>query len=686
MNIFQNYRLFFSILCVGLFCAGNLWATDKIIRVAAFNYYPSIYKDANDVIKGVFPDWLEIMAKENHWKIEYVFGSWAEGLERAQKGEIDLITSAAMTKERKAFLDYAEEDSLLVWGEVYVRNSADVSSLLELQKKTIAVMRKDFNASAFKTMVDSFNLECYFQEFADYPQVLEAIRTGIVDAGVINSSVGNAEAHLYGLKSSGVVFNPFSIYFAQSKKSKQQEVLSIINSTLKEWKKNKGSPYFLSIERWLKRRLDVRFRENLYYQKIALVVLGLFFLAALFAILLRREVTKQTKEIEENRQKVEIANRAKTIFLLQMGHELRTPLNAMLGFTEELISEYKREHNGKAPLYSGRLLRAQSYFQNTVESILNVSNLESDVLISKKEVISIRGFLDEILSHSSILLEGRELEFFLKVSQEVPDVIWEDSRHLRQIIISVLSNCINFSEKGIIEIRLFMVKDRLYFEVQDSGVGICDDEKKLFLDLFNDTEKDYFHSVMTCKYKGSALGLFLTKKLLDHMSGEILVQTSANHGCVFSFYIPVSEPSDEFLVDVEKETDIPARRLQGRILYVDDDIDNRELVKVFLRDENVSLDLAVNGKEALDKIEHNVYDLILLDLQMPVLDGLTACKRIREQEKIAQENPKKIIAFSAHAYDEDIQLCFDAGFDGHVAKPIRKQALLSEITKYISLS
>lgn len=276
----------------------SLAAEAKLIRVGAFDNYPVIFKDTDGGIKGFYVDLLSEIEKKENYRFEYVFGSWNEGLERIEKGEVDLLTSVAYTDERSQYMDYTETPVLTVWGELYALKSTDIDGMLKVSDKKIGVMKGDINAENFLSRLQNFEISCQVMEFGSYDEIFDAIKKGEIDAGVAGITFGMANEMKYGLKSTGVVFNPLSLYFTAAK-DKNQDLLQTLDKYLSEWKAKDNSTYYQAKQRWMRGTVDVvtAVPEWLRYVFIGF---GLVFLVALvFIVLLRIQVGRATRKIKD---------------------------------------------------------------------------------------------------------------------------------------------------------------------------------------------------------------------------------------------------------------------------------------------------------------------------------------------------------------------------------------------------
>lgn len=301
--------LFAAVLTFLLLIASAIPAAAALqpVRIAAFNFYPTIFQAQDGSVRGFYVDFLNEIAQREGWQITYVYGNWAEGLERVRRGEVDVVTNVARTAERQEFMDYGKEPLLTVWAELYVPRDSHIDSILKVKDKRIAVMKGDFNAANFKNLVEKFGIHCSLVEFASFADVFQAVATGQVDGGVANNTFGTAKHREYDIKSSGVIFNPFDIYFTVSK-GKNRELLETLDRYLTTWKKEEHSPYHLARERWSHGSASTMEVIPSWIKPALLTIVVIMMIAAGFIITLRLQVRHRTAELRaqlDERQKIE---------------------------------------------------------------------------------------------------------------------------------------------------------------------------------------------------------------------------------------------------------------------------------------------------------------------------------------------------------------------------------------------
>lgn len=296
-----------------LSCFSVYAADQRVVRVGAFNYYPGIFKDTDGTVKGFYVDALADIARRENIRFEYVYGSWSEGLERVKTGEVDVLTSVAFTPERAAFLDYAKTPLMTVWGELYVPLSSDIDGIRSVQGKKIAVMKGDFNARHFIELVKKFDLTCEFVEMPGFDDVFKAVASKRVDAGVVNSTFGVARQKAFGLRSTGVVFNPFDIYFAVAK-GKNNNLLVLLDTYLKNWRHQDDSPLNKARQKWSYGSSAIQVIPRWLIASVAaLAVLALCAFA--FIVVLKRQVRNKTRSVVESAERYQIVSERQNAIL-----------------------------------------------------------------------------------------------------------------------------------------------------------------------------------------------------------------------------------------------------------------------------------------------------------------------------------------------------------------------------------
>lgn len=399
---------------------------------------------------------------------------------------------------------------------------------------------------------------------------------------------------------------------------------------------------------------------------------------------LEQRIIELTSEKDQSRQEwliakeiAEKAINAKSEFLSNMSHEFRTPLNAIIGLSNLMLSRNKDSENEemlKSVIFSAHSLLG------IINDILDFSKIEAGKITFEKHNFSLKELLSELNKSFSFKSELSNIQYIESIDPAIPEWIKGDSGKLNQILTNLLSNALKFTQEGYIKMESTLISESendllLQFSVSDTGIGMQKDKIQLLFQSFTQS-----NSTITRKYGGIGLGLSITKKLIELQNGEIWIESIENKGTSIYFNLPfeIGLKQNKFeIIDDNSE-------LKGKkILLVEDNKINQFVASKILRAFDLIVDIANNGNEALQLTEEIRYDLILMDLHMPDMDGIETVDEIKKMGRKNLNCKTPIVAFSADAFTETREKVLNYGFDDFVSKPIISDDLIKKIKQLI---
>ena len=385
------------------------------------------------------------------------------------------------------------------------------------------------------------------------------------------------------------------------------------------------------------------------------------------SIMMERQL--DAEELQHSKDAADAANQAKSAFLANMSHEIRTPLTAILGYSDMLRDFDQPREDVEHEVDS--IIRSGSHLQRIINDILDLSKIEAGQLVIEQIEVQPAPILHDVESIFGARAREKGVEFKIDYDYPVPRVINSDPTRLKQIIFNLCGNAIKFTESGMITVKMSYLQDQgmVKFQVIDTGIGMNEEEMSRLFTPFSQAD-----SSTTRKYGGTGLGLCISRELCQKLGGEISVSSEKGKGTTFEFTVSDGAHQDMQLIhgpeDVEERiTDdgagIVKNSLVGHVLVVEDSPDNQDLICKYLIKAGVTAEVVDNGLMAVQKAMTSNYDLIIMDVQMPIMDGLTATKKLR-----AEGYKGPIAILTANALKEDRDKCLKAGANNYMTKPI----------------
>lgn len=373
----------------------------------------------------------------------------------------------------------------------------------------------------------------------------------------------------------------------------------------------------------------------------------------------------------ESKEKAEMASKTKSTFLANMSHEIRTPMNAIIGFAEVLLADPYPNQNKK---HLETIRNSAKSLLRLLNDVLNSAKLDRGAVELEIVDFSLLSLIDQIFSTFSMESKRKGLEFTTHFSNDLADYYKGDSLRIRQILNNLIGNSIKFTREGKIQLFISHNDGQVLFHIHDTGIGIAEDRISKIFEPFTQADVS-----MSRKFGGTGLGTTISKQLVELMGGKIWVESKLGEGSDFYFSLPL--PIGNLTTLVQEKELVPLPKLN--VLIVDDIKQNVELIQLLMESNGHFVEIARNGLEAFQLFQSNSFDLVLMDIQMPEMDGLEATKQIRSYENKNKLKKVPVIALSASVFDEDKQRAQMAGMDGFVSKPIDIDELNHEISLWI---
>ena len=400
------------------------------------------------------------------------------------------------------------------------------------------------------------------------------------------------------------------------------------------------------------------------------------------------QLVRKSKQLEEAKLKAEAANQSKGEFLANVSHEIRTPMNAILGMTELALTS---EATAEQKRYFTTVKSSADALLQIIDDILDFSKIEAGKLDLHLISFKLRDTLNDTLEVLAARAAEKDIELACQVSNRVPDLLIGDGNRLRQVLMNLVGNAIKFTDKGEVFITVEEVVDTnpqpspsapsdgaldVHFVVTDTGIGIPKEKQEVIFESFVQADGS-----MTRRYGGTGLGLAICSRLVNLMGGRIWVESQVGHGSSFHFIVKLRPDLQSDGAQKPAEEIFKKSSRSVRVLLAEDNEINQKVALEFLKMRGHQVRIVNNGKEALEALGVETFEIILMDVQMPVMDGFQATATIREQERSTGRHIP-IIAMTGYAMKGDRQRCLDAGMDAYISKPIRSQELFEIVESF----
>ena len=528
--------------------------TQLTLRVGAYENEPKIYTDNDGNVVGFFPELLENIALKEGWEIEYIHGTWVQCLERLENNTIDLMVDVAYTEDRAEKYDFTNIDVLTNWGIVYKKVGSRIETLSDLEGKKVAVMRGSVHTDGekgIKNITKNMGINCTFIELDDYYQVFEMLSGGGADVGIVNRLFGMFNEDKHDIEVTSIIFNPMGLRFALPKNASMNPYLiTSLDKHILDLMEDSDSIYYKLLDKYIF-GAKKQFRIPEWVLPTIIFSIGLIVIFFSSSAILQRKVRSKTAELQKAHDELEekVAERTielqqanirlkeldqlKSMFLASMSHELRTPLNSVIGFTGWLLMGMEGNLNEEQKKQLTMVKDNANLLLDLINDILDISRIEAKKIELAIEKFKISEVINNIVNSVLPLADDKGLKLIYNVPKGI--MINSDKRRVKQILMNLVSNAIKFTDQGNVKIKVQLLNNNdLEFIVSDSGIGIKKEEIEKLFQPFQQIDMS-----STKRHEGTGLGLYLCKKLLHLLHGEISVTSQFGKGSEFKFNIPI---------------------------------------------------------------------------------------------------------------------------------------------------
>jgi two-component system sensor histidine kinase EvgS len=639
----------------------------KIVLAAETNFPPFEFLNEHQKYRGFSVDYIRTIESLLGIKFEIKFwDNWDKIMEEGKKRKNDIWPTATPTPFRLKFMNftkpYIKLDAVILTRKNIDKSMQNLESLTDMKVSVIS----------------GFGTHEYLKE--NYPDInldvvpntaegLKKVSFGLVDAMVVNIAMATYFMEKEGITNLEIGGKTGYTYeWGLASRNDWPELNSILEKTLNQIDPLKKKEIY---RKWV----GLKVKEGLTLKQFLSILFGTLTVFGVGTILVWNRSLK--KQVETRTVELNTANAAKSIFLANMSHEIRTPMNAILGYAQILEREPQLEKKYKE--YTRNILSSGNHLLNLINEILDLSKIEAGRMELTPTSFDLNAIAKDMSAMFELRCEEKKLRWKNEAVNDKPVWVYGDETKIRQALINLLGNGVKFTDTGEIIFKLTIQEDEHYlFEAIDSGMGIPEEAQKSIFEPFKqDTEGR--------NKGGTGLGLAISKKQIDLMGGELKVDSELGKGSRFYFLIKLpatlTRPNSKETEKYKQVTQILTER-PINILIVDDVKENRYVLKQFLENLGFTILQAENGLEAIDLARKHSFDVIFMDIQMPVMNGIEATLAFREDLRLRDI---KIIGLSASVYDYSPDKIKEMQFDDFLLKPFQIEEIIASIDKLISI-
>jgi len=664
-------------LCLLAFLAVLLPSTAlaREIRVGVYENSPKVFTGEKGEPQGIFVDILEEVARREGWQVEFVPGTWQEGLNRLQNREIDLMPDVSYLEERDLIFDYNKVPALSDWFQVYRHRDEEMGSLLELEGKRVGVLSGSIQEKVFTGMTGAFGLDVPVVPYSDYEAMFRDLAAGSTSAAITNRFYGTANAGRFGVEETGVVFHPNSLFFA-APEGMNADLLAALDVHLEEMKKDPASAYFRTLRRWTGEEPELKFPAYLGWVLAALTSGMLLFFAA--SAILREQVKARTAELRQKasdlekalaelkRAQAEAIERERLHTLGQMAsgiaHDFNNILTPIIGYSELLVLRPEKIADREDVLKRLKIMhRAAHDGTKIVERMREFYKAREDG--GERQPVDVNAILQEVIALARPRWEKQAQAANVQIGVEtvfakIPRVL-SDPTEMREMFMNLLFNAVDaMPEGGRVTLSTEQGEGTVAVSMKDTGTGMTEEVRQNCLQPFFTTKGA----------KGTGIGLAMVNSTMSKFGGTLEIESAPGEGTTFLITFP---EGGEGVPESVQEVAGPAMRSLS-ILAVDDDERSLESLTEALRSEGHIVVTAGSPKEAKEKFARGSFDVVFTDHAMPETSGVELAKEMR-----ATRPGQPVVMISSFSESDEAAECSPEC----VSLVLKKPAGLAELRK-----
>ena len=652
------------------------WLEKKLALTYVYDpdWAPFEWKNDKDKHTGIIADILSIINKKVGIELTPVnTDTWEESVELVKSEKVDMFSAITQNSTRDDYLNFTSRD-IYSYPAVLITKFDDKTVYLNIEKdfkgKKIGVVKGSGLGRHIKEKYPEF-------EYVELPATRDgfsSIRNNKIDMFAINAVTAKYFIEKKGFSDIKIALKLDYIYHLKIaiRKDLPGEILSILDKSLSSIREEELNDIF---NKWT----EISIKQQTDWKLLFRITGALFIVILLLYEVKRLQISNKLKqkvhELDIALEQTQHANKAKSLFLANVSHEIRTPMNGVLGMTQVLRGTALNEEQQH---YIDILDSSSKSLLLLIDGLLDLSKIESGKLVLDIEPFEALGWITDIQNLTEPLFENKKTAFITEVSNDLPAYLEGDATRLLQIIVNLLSNAAKFTHDGEVKLTIngqLLTENQfnLQISVKDTGIGIADDKLNLIFEAFHQLKSD------SSIKKGVGLGLAICKQLTDIMDGSLNVTSKPGEGSCFTFAVTLPVPEQNFRSEDNEgkfKTD-----LKLSILLVDDDAINRFLARTLLEQAGQKVVEAENGQVGFEKAKSQNFDVVLMDVHMPVMSGVLATRAIREHSRNGKQVP--IIGLTASVMNDEKDLYLKAGMNAVVEKPVIIEKLMKTIQQLL---